>query len=219
MPAFLLTLFLLGGCASMNNTERGALIGAGGGAAAGAAIGGATGNTARGAIIGAVVGGAAGAVIGRRMDVKAEELRRRLDNATVERVGEGILITFDSGILFDFDSSTLRPAARENLSQLAVSLEDMGSDAILMVAGHTDGRGDDAYNLRLSEQRARAAETFLVTSGMNAAQLRAVGLGEAEPVTTNETEEGRQQNRRVEVAVYASESYQEEVLKRGGGGR
>ncbi|HKK92412.1 MAG TPA: OmpA family protein [Longimicrobiales bacterium] len=209
----LIGAFAIGGCASLNNTERGGLIGAAAGAAAGAAIGD---NTAKGAIIGAALGGTAGAIIGRRMDQKAEELRRQLDNATVERVGEGILITFDSGILFDFDSAALRPEARTNLAQLAVTLEDMEDDAVLMVAGHTDSVGDEIYNLRLSERRAEAAANFVVSAGLPRGNVQAVGLGETEPVATNETEAGRQENRRVEVAIYASEEYQQEVLSRGG---
>ncbi len=213
--AAVLGTFAIGGC-SLNNTERGALIGAAAGAAAGGVIGSNNGGTAEGAIIGAALGGTAGAIIGRRMDQKAEELRRRLDNATVERVGEGILITFDSGILFDFDSSSLRNEAVTNLSQLALTLEDMEDDAVLMVAGHTDSVGDEGYNLRLSERRAREAEDFLVSAGMKGSNIRAIGLGETEPVATNETDAGRQQNRRVEVAVYASQAYQQEVLSRGG---
>jgi len=212
----LIGVFAIGGCASLSNTERGGLIGAAAGAAAGAAIGNNNGGTAQGAIIGAALGGTAGAIIGRRMDQKAEELERRLENAEVERVGEGILITFDSGILFDFDASDLRPAARTNLSQLAVTLEDMEEDAILMVAGHTDSVGQESYNLRLSERRAEAAANYVVSAGLPRSNVRAVGLGESEPVATNETEAGRQDNRRVEVAIYASEAYQQEVLSRGG---
>lgn len=216
LVALLLCTFALGGCASLNNTERGGLIGAAAGAAVGAAIGNNNGGTARGAIIGAALGGTAGALIGRRMDRKAEELRRRLPNATVERVGEGILITFDSGILFDFDSAELKAEAVQNLSQLAITLEDMEDDAVLMIVGHTDATGDDEYNLALSRRRAEAAEGFLLGGGMSSNQIRTVGLGETEPVATNETEAGQAQNRRVEVAIYASERYQQAVLSRGG---
>jgi len=205
------------GCASLNNTEKGGLIGAAAGAAAGAAIGNNNGSTAKGAILGAVLGGTAGAVIGRRMDNKAEELRRRLPNAKIERVGEGILITFDSGILFGFDSAELKPDARQNLINLATTLEDMEEDAVLMIAGHTDSTGDAGYNQSLSERRAASARSLLSSAGMPSGQLRTVGLGETEPVATNETETGQAQNRRVEVAIYASEAYQSEVLRRGGG--
>lgn len=216
LVAVMVAALAVQGCASLNNTERGGLIGAAAGAAAGAAIGNNNGSTAKGAILGAVLGGSAGAIIGRRMDNKAEELRRQLDNAKIERVGEGILITFDSGILFDFDSSELKPQARQNLVDLATTLEDMEDDAVLMVAGHTDATGDASYNQRLSERRASSARSFLVSAGMPSDQLRTVGLGENEPVATNETEAGQQQNRRVEVAIYASEEYQSEVIRRGG---
>ena len=211
------TLVLQTGCASLSNTEEGALIGVGAGAAAGAIVGRATGSTTRGAIIGAALGGTAGAIIGRRMDTKAEELERRLPNADVERVGEGILITFESGILFGFDSSQLQPTARENLAALANSLSDMEDDAVLMVAGHTDSTGSADYNQGLSERRARSASDYLVTSGLSADKIRTVGLGETEPVASNETEVGQAQNRRVEVAIYASEDYRERVRARAGG--
>src|SRR5688500_10504760 len=110
------------GCASLSRTQKGAIIGAAGGAVAGAAVGKYAGSTTKGAIIGAVVGGAAGAVIGQRMDEKARELEAELENAEVERVGEGILVTFDSGLLFDFDSAQLRAASRTNLNDLASTL-------------------------------------------------------------------------------------------------
>ncbi|MDT8339883.1 MAG: OmpA family protein [Longimicrobiales bacterium] len=201
-------------CAS--NTGRGAAIGAAGGAVVGAAVGSAAGSTTKGAIIGAVVGGAAGAIIGQRMDRKAEELARRLPNASVERVGEGILITFDSGILFDVDSSTLKAEARSNLSALANSLSDLESDAVLMVVGHTDATGSDTYNQSLSERRAAAAVSHLAQSGMNPTQIETLGLGESEPVADNTTEAGRSLNRRVEVAIYASEAYRQRVQNRVG---
>lgn len=201
-------------CAS--KTGSGAIIGAGAGAAVGAAIGSTGGSTTKGAIMGAVLGGAAGAVIGRRMDQKAEELERRIPNATVERVGEGILITFDSGILFGFDSSELRDQARENLATLATSLNDMEDDAILMVAGHTDSTGSETYNQALSERRAASAANYLIQQGMDPGKIQTLGLGESEPVASNETDAGQAQNRRVEVAVYASEEYRERVQNRVG---
>ncbi len=156
------------GCSGMSTTQRGAVIGAGAGGVLGAVIGDAAGSTTKGAIIGAVVGGAAGALIGSRMDDRAETLARELDNATVERVGEGILVTFGSGILFDFDSSQLQPEARENLSDLARVLSDDLDDYELLVAGHTDSVGAEAYNQSLSERRAQAAADFLTTRGIPA---------------------------------------------------
>ncbi len=211
----LVTLLSLGsvGCSSLNNTQRGALIGAGAGGALGAVVGNAAGSTAKGAIIGAAVGGAAGAIIGSRMNDRAETLERELDDATIERVGEGILVTFDSGILFGFDSSSLQAAARTNLSDLARVLAEDSDDYELLVAGHTDDSGADAYNQRLSERRASAASDFLATQGIPGAQIRIQGLGEMEPVASNETTAGQEANRRVEVAIYASAEYRDEATR------
>jgi outer membrane protein OmpA-like peptidoglycan-associated protein len=199
------------GCASMNNTERGAAGGAGAGGAIGAIIGRQTGNTARGAIIGAVLGGAAGAVIGRRMDRQAEQLESTLPAAEVERVGEGIAVTFESGVLFPFDSDQVLPAGRENLRQLANSLRDYPETEVLIV-GHTDSQGTDEYNMGLSQRRAASARQFLVGQGINGARIRVEGRGESEPVADNSSDAGRAQNRRVEVAIFASEQYREQIL-------
>jgi outer membrane protein OmpA-like peptidoglycan-associated protein len=218
--ALALAVFMIGttsGCASLTRTERGAIIGAATGATVGGVVGRVAGSTTRGAIIGAVVGGAAGAVIGREMDQKAEQLETELENAEVERVGEGILVTFDSGILFDFDSSVLRAEARQNLAELARTLGDMSGDVELLIAGHTDSVGTDDYNFRLSERRAQAAADYLMTRGIPPARIFISGLGETEPVATNDTDQGRQLNRRVEVAIYATDEYREEVRRRVGG--
>ncbi|HEX6135218.1 MAG TPA: OmpA family protein [Longimicrobiales bacterium] len=209
---------LLAGCSSLNQTQRGAIIGAGAGGAVGAAVGAATGSTARGAIIGAAVGGVAGAVIGAQMDKQREELASELEGARVERYGEGLLITFDSGILFDFDSSVIRGAARDNLTNLANSLRNYPDTEVLIV-GHTDSQGSDSYNQGLSERRAAAAKSYLVTQGVPTDRIRTQGLGESEPVASNDTESGRSLNRRVEVAIFASEEYREELLRRHGGGQ
>jgi len=207
----LVALLSVQACSS--NLRTGALTGAVAGAVAGGLI---ADNTARGAIIGAAIGGAAGAAIGAVMDAQADDLQDKLPNATVERVGEGIQVTFDSGILFDFNSSTLRSAARDNLRELAASLEEYeGTD--VLVAGHTDATGAESYNQALSERRANAARDFLTGAGLLANRVQAMGLGEMEPVDTNDTEVGRQANRRVEVAIYASEQMQEEMLRRHGG--
>ena len=211
----LVTLLSLAGtgCSSLSNTQRGALIGAGAGGAVGAVVGNAAGSTAKGAIIGAVVGGAAGAIIGSRMNDRAETLERELDNATIERVGEGILVTFDSGILFGFDSSTLRAQARNNLSDLARVLAEDSDDYEVLVAGHTDDSGAEAYNQTLSERRASAASDYLATQRIPATQIRIVGLGEVEPVASNETPAGQEANRRVEVAIFASAEYRDEAIR------
>ena len=212
--AVVATLVMSTGCAT--KTQEAGLIGAGAGAAIGALIGANNGGTAEGAIIGAAVGGAAGALIGRQMDRKAEDLDRRLPDARVERVGEGILITFDSGILFGFDSADLQTTAQSNLAALARSLEDMEEDAVLMVVGHTDATGSEDYNQRLSERRAMAAAGYLRQQGMRPANLETLGLGESEPVASNETEAGQAENRRVEVAIFASEDYRDRVQGRVG---
>ena len=217
LVACAVALVIAPACSSMSNTERGATAGAGAGAVLGGVIGNQTGSTAKGAIIGAVVGGAAGAVIGSRMDKHAEELEEDLEGATVERVAEGIQVTFDSGILFDFDSDRLRDASRENLRELAESLQEY-DDTDVLVVGHTDAVGSDDYNEDLSRRRANAAKRFLEAEGVAADRIDARGLGEMEPVATNETEAGRQENRRVEVAIFASEEYREEMARRHGGG-
>ncbi len=203
----------LSGCSTIENlsgTEKGAAAGTAGGAVAGGLIGRATGSTARGAIIGAIVGGTAGAIIGRQMDRQAEELEDELPNATVERVGEGIQVTFDSGILFDFDSSQLRPEARQNLRELAQSLSSYDNTEVLIV-GHTDSVGRAEYNQGLSERRAQAAAAYVMEQGVRPSRVRTMGRGEDEPVASNETEAGRQENRRVEIAIFASEAYREQL--------
>jgi outer membrane protein OmpA-like peptidoglycan-associated protein len=163
------------------------------------------GSTAKGAIVGAAVGGATGAIIGRQMDKQAEELAADIPGARVERVGEGIAVTFDSGLMFDYDSDVIRGAASENLSNLANSLKKYPRTEVLIV-GHTDASGSDSYNMSLSERRARSARSFLAHSGVTGERIKVAGRGEGEPVDTNETADGRAQNRRVEVAIFASEA-------------
>lgn len=196
-------LLLLAGCATKSQT--GAVIGAGGGAVVGGVVGRMTGSTARGAIIGAAVGGAAGAIIGARMDRQAAELEQNINGATVERIGEGIAVTFASGLLFDFDSDVLRPEAQANLRELATSLEKYG-DSDLLILGHTDAVGSTTYNQGLSERRANAVATYLAARGVSRARMGTRGLGETDPIAPNETEAGRQANRRVEVSIFASEA-------------
>jgi len=204
------------GCSGLNNTGRGAIIGGGTGAVVGGVIGRATGSTARGAIIGAAVGGTAGAIIGRQMDRQAEQLDQELENAQVERVtdpqtgAEGIAITFDNAILFDFGRADLRAGVRDDLNSLAASL-DSYPDHDAVIVGHTDNVGSDSFNQNLSEQRASAVSNYLSMNGISRARLRTVGMGETQPVASNATAEGRQQNRRVEIAIYASDSYRERL--------
>ena len=197
---------IFSGCKTWSNTTKGAVIGTGGGAAVGAVIGKTLGNTAAGAIGGAVVGGTVGAIIGQNMDRKAKELNEEIDGVTVQRVEEGIAVSFDSGILFDFDSSSLRPEGYENLRKL-VGIINRDDDTILMIVGHTDSRGDEDYNLRLSERRAQSANRYMVSQGLSSSRIQIVGRGEYEPIADNDTEDGRQKNRRIEVAIYASPDY------------
>ena len=201
-----MTLFLtagLIGCGASNALKGGA-IGAAGGAVVGGAIGTAAGNTALGAIIGAAVGGTTGAIIGHNMDKRAEEMRNDLSNATVERVGEGIKITFDSGILFATDSYQLQAVAKTNIESLAKILNKY-SDTDILIEGDTDNEGTDEYNLTLSERRAQAVADYLKGQAVAGSRISTVGLGESNPVTSNETAAGRQQNRRVEIAIFANE--------------
>jgi outer membrane protein OmpA-like peptidoglycan-associated protein len=215
--AVVLSAAILGGCSSLSQTQRGAVIGAAAGGAVGAAVGKATGSTARGAIIGAAVGGTAGAVIGAQMDKQRAELESGLEGARVERYGEGLLITFASGLLYDFDSDVVKGEAQRNLTNLANSLRNYPETEVLIV-GHTDGTGSDSYNMGLSDRRAAAARNFLVSQGVPSDRIRTMGRGESEPVASNETGAGQSQNRRVEVAIFASEEYRQELLRRHGGG-
>lgn len=208
----LLSCLLLAGCAT--KAQTGAVIGAGGGAVVGGVIGKVAGSTAKGAIIGAAVGGTAGAIIGARMDKQAKELEQNIKGAKVERVGEGIQVTFDSGLLFDFDSDFVRPEARTNLRELAVSLAQY-PDSDVLIIGHTDLIGSTAYNQGLSERRATSAANYLMSQGVRATRIGTLGLGETEPVASNETEAGRQANRRVEVAIFASREARAAAQQRG----
>ena len=201
-----------GACASMNKKQEGAVIGAAAGGAIGGVIGNQTGSTARGAIIGAVVGGAAGAIIGHQMDQQAKELEQSIPGATVARVGEGIAVTFASGLLFAFDSDQILPAAGTNLTELAKSLNRY-PDSQLLIVGHTDSKGDDAYNQSLSVRRSNSAAAYLASQGVARSRIAASGKGESEPIATNDTDAGQAQNRRVEVAIYASEAYRQRLLK------
>ena len=201
----------LNSCAT--HTQTGAAVGAGTGAVVGGLIGKSSGHTARGAIIGAAVGGAAGALIGSRMDRQAKELAQNIPGAKVERVGEGIAVTFESGLLYDFDSDIVKPEARKNLRALAQSLDKYpGSD--ILVVGHTDAVGPAPYNLSLSERRSSAAADYLVLQGVSRTRVSTRGMGETDPIAANDTERGRELNRRVEVAIYASEAYRAEMAKR-----
>jgi len=190
-------------CAASSKT-KGAVIGAGTGAVVGGVIGHATGHTVVGAILGAAVGGAAGAYIGNYMDKQAAEVERDIEGAKVERIGEGIKITFESGILFDVDKATLKLASKDNLSKLAEILNKY-EDTNILLEGHTDNTGSDEYNLDLSKKRAQSVSNYLATNNVNPVRFTIMGYGESQPIATNDTSEGRQQNRRVDIAIMAND--------------
>jgi len=191
-------------CSSMSNTQKGAVGGAAAGGAIGGIIGHQSGNTAVGAIIGAAVGGAAGAYIGNYMDKQAEEMRRDLEGAKVERIGEGIKITFDSGILFDVNKAELKQASKENLTELATILKKY-PDTNILLEGHTDSTGSEEWNLQLSKLRSQSVENFLAGQQVMETRFTIMGYGESQPIADNSTADGRAANRRVEVAIYAND--------------
>jgi|SoimicmetaTmtHMA_FD_contig_31_18994540_length_827_multi_3_in_0_out_0_1 outer membrane protein OmpA-like peptidoglycan-associated protein len=204
-------LACLTGCSSTNKTTEGAVIGAAAGGVAGGVIGNQTGSTVRGAIIGAVLGGAAGALIGSQMDDQAKEIEQNVPGAVVTRVGEGIVVTFPSGLLFDFDSHVVQSAAATNLNALAANLNKY-KETNLLIVGNTDAVGSAEYNQNLSEQRAESAARYLTSHGV-ARHIATAGVGEREPISSNSTEAGRHENRRVEVAIYASDTLQEDARR------
>jgi len=191
-------------CSAWNRAMTGGLIGAGAGGVIGGVIGKYAGNTAVGAIIGAAVGGAAGAAIGHYMDKQADEIKRDIKDAKVERVGEGIKITFNSGILYDIDSYTLKPVAKQNVDQLATILNKY-KDTDILIEGHTDSTGSEKMNLTLSEDRAGSVARELKSMGVTGRRITTNGYGETQPIEDNGTIMGRTQNRRVEVAIFAND--------------
>jgi outer membrane protein OmpA-like peptidoglycan-associated protein len=202
------------GC-SATRTQKGGAIGAAAGGVAGAVIGKQAGNTILGAIIGAAVGGAAGAYIGHYMDKQAAEIEQDLQGASVERVGEGIKITFNSGLLFDVNKATLRDASKAELTKLAQILNKY-PDTNILVEGHTDNTGSEEYNLELSRQRAQSVENYLASLNVDPTRFTIMGYGESQPVATNDTAEGRQQNRRVDLAIMANDKLKNQAEKQAG---
>jgi outer membrane protein OmpA-like peptidoglycan-associated protein len=200
-----------GGCsATTSNQTKGAVIGATSGGAIGAMIGNATGSTGTGAVLGALVGGAGGAVIGHQMDQQAKEIQHSVPNANVARMGEGMDVTFASAVLFNDNSDVLTEQARTNLTSLAQSLQKYPNTNV-MIVGHTDSTGSESHDLDLSRRRAAATANYLKSQGVAANRIRAVGRGATEPVAPNDNEADRQRNRRVEVAIYASESFKQQA--------
>lgn len=191
-------------CSNMSNTKKGAIGGAAAGGAIGGIIGHQSGNTAVGAIIGAAVGGAAGAYIGNYMDKQAAEIEKDLEGARVERVGEGIKITFDSGLLFDVNKASLKPASKTNLTDLARILNKY-PDTNILIEGHADATGTEEWNLELSRSRASSVVNYLAGQQVMETRFNTMGYGESQPIASNDTAEGRAANRRVEVAIYAND--------------
>ena len=192
------------GCASLSGKQKGAIIGGTTGAVIGGVVGDRAGNTAAGAIVGAAVGGATGAIIGNYMDKQAEEMEQELEGAQIERVGEGIQVTFGSGVLFDVNKYNLKPEAQSNLVEMAKILNKY-EDTNILIEGHTDSDGSEEHNQTLSERRANAVSAFLAKQGVTSSRFTVIGYGETQPVADNSTAEGKQQNRRVEVAIMANE--------------
>ncbi|THV57206.1 OmpA family protein [Flagellimonas alvinocaridis] len=199
-----------------NNTQKGAAIGAGGGAVIGGIIGNnvGKGNTALGAIIGAVVGGAAGGYIGNRMDRQAERIEEEIPGAEVKRVGEGINVTFsgENGVYFDTNKSDIKGTSATTLDKLAGIFKEYPKSNIL-VEGHTDSAGSDAYNMTLSQQRAQSVTNYLVSKGISSGRFTTKWYGETQPIESNDTKAGMAANRRVELAIIASDELKEEAYE------
>jgi outer membrane protein OmpA-like peptidoglycan-associated protein len=203
VAALLLSATLQMGCGA-SNAMKGGAIGAGAGGVAGGVIGNKVGNTAAGAIIGAAVGGTTGVLIGRHMDKQAEAMRQEIENAEIERIGEGIRVTFASGILFGIDSSTLQPESRMTVERMAKILTEY-QDTNILIEGDTDNTGTTEYNQQLSERRAQAVADYFMRLGVINSRISTVGMGELNPLASNDSAAGRQQNRRVEVAIFAND--------------
>ena len=217
--AFILTLTLILSCDAVknaNNTQKGAVIGASGGAVIGGVIGNnvGKGNTALGAIIGAVVGGAAGGYIGNRMDRQAERIEEEIPGAEVKRVGEGINVTFneDAGVYFDTNKSDVKGTSAATLDKLAGIFKEYPK-SIILVEGHTDSAGPEDYNMNLSKQRAQSVTNYLTSKGISAGRFTTKWYGESQPRATNETSEGKAKNRRVELAIVASDELKQEAYQ------
>ena len=221
MSLVLCFALILSGCASMNNTTKGGLLGGGGGAALGAVVGGIIGKgkgAAIGAGIGAAVGAGAGVLIGKKMDKAAAEAAA-IEGAQVEQVTDqnglqAVKVTFDSGILFGTGAATLSSSAKASLSKFANDVLKQNADMDVDIFGYTDNQGwknstaeqSKQKNLDLSQERAQSVSTYLMSCGITSAQIKGVqGLGEENPVADNSTAAGRQENRRVEVYMYASQ--------------
>lgn len=222
MFAMLFAATMLFGCDAVqnaNNKQKGAVIGAGSGAAIGGVIGNnvGDGNTALGAIIGGVVGGAAGGYIGNRMDKQAKDIEREVPGAEVERVGEGINVTFDesSGVYFDTEKYNINSKSQQTLNKLASVFKEY-PDSNILIEGHTDNTGADSYNLTLSKNRAQAVTNYLSGQGLSNGRFETKWYGENQPKYDNSTADGRAKNRRVELAIIANEDLKQEAKQKTG---
>jgi outer membrane protein OmpA-like peptidoglycan-associated protein len=199
-----------------NNTQRGAGIGAVAGGVLGAVLGnnlGKGGNGALGAVLGGVIGGVAGGAIGNKMDKQAREIDNALPGADVVRVGEGIkLVLNENAVRFDTSKSTLTTSAKTNLDKLVTVFNEY-PDTNIVIYGYTDNTGKLEFNQTLSEQRANSVKGYLISKGIAASRFTATGMGIADPIATNDTPEGRSQNRRVEFAITANAKMVQDAQK------
>ena len=216
-PVFILACasIFVAGCSNMNKAQKGAVIGSASGAVVGAAVGTAAKNTVLGAIIGAAVGGATGAIIGHQMDKQAKEISN-IPGAEVKRVGEGINVTFESGVLFGIDQSNLNDDAQSKIKNLA-EIFTKYPDSYILIEGHTDASGSGEHNMDLSERRAKSVAAFLQSQNLSSSRIKTAWYGENQPKVPNTSEANKAQNRRVEFAIYANEALIEKAKKEGAG--
>jgi outer membrane protein OmpA-like peptidoglycan-associated protein len=210
ISVFLGCILFLTGCAApgtMTKTQQGSVIGATGGAVIGAVLGQVIGRDTKGtligAAIGAAVGGAGGYGVGQMMDKQEKEMRDALaqsEAAAVKREGNLLSVTFKGDVTFDTNSTEIRPELYTEINRIARILNQY-PDTLISVEGHTDNKGSDEYNLKLSQRRADAVKTLLTLRGVAADRIDAFGYGKTMPIATNDTETGRQMNRRVEIRI------------------
>jgi outer membrane protein OmpA-like peptidoglycan-associated protein len=206
----LISLMIFPACKSLNNTQKGTAVGVAAGGAAGAVIGGGGKSSVIGALIGAAVGGGAGYLIGNHMDKQAKEIKQAVPDAQVERVGEGINMTFTSGLLFKINSSDLSDSAKINLGKIA-GVFIKYPETIILVEGHTDNTGTVEYNIELSKKRAYAVSDYLIAHGVDKSRFEIKWYGEDQPKYPNDTDANRKLNRRVEVAVIANDQLKKQA--------
>ncbi len=204
-----------------NNKQKGGVIGATGGAVLGAIIGnnvGKGGNGELGAVIGGVVGGGAGVLIGAKMDKQAQKIEEEIPGAKVERVDDGIVVTFDenSGVYFDTNKYNINGASQESLNKLIAVFKEY-TDTNILVVGHTDSVGAEEYNMTLSKNRAYAVTNYLINNGVSSGRLNTNWFGETQPTNDNSTAEGRAKNRRVNVAILPNQKMIDDAKQQSGG--